>query len=81
MLSDAASDRTLETACLAAADVVDVATDDQLERDSLWQRLIYGCFVSVLVEADAEVQAGIALRLNDALAKEHIGWPLVRSDV
>lgn len=63
----------LEDACVAATDVIDEATNDQRERDALWQRMICGCLISIMAEADYATRVSIAERLNAELPG---GWCL-----
>jgi hypothetical protein len=59
---------------------VDDATDDRSERDMLWRRLCSGVFIAAIAEADQAGQVSMAERLNDGLAKEGVGWRIVKDD-
>ena len=77
MLTEAKRDSTIDEAVAAAADVVDVASDDPDERDEMWRRLCGGVLISALAEADAEAQASMAKRLNRGLEALGVPWRLV----
>ena len=80
MLTDEERDAAIDQAVADAAETIDDATDDQVERDRMWQLLAGGVLISVIAEADEAGRQSIVERLNTGLAGEDVPYRLVRAE-